>query len=229
MNGSGSSSTVLRTPDRCFAGLSEYPFRPCYQYWRGLRMHFIDEGHGAPVLLLHGEPTWSYMYRSLIPPLVEAGFAWLDAHWPATEGETVLSWGDARIGNVLYDGFTPAAVLDWEMATLGPRELDLGWLIYAHRIFDDIAGAFGLPGMPGFMRADDVAARYEELTDHRLGDLAFYGTLAALQYAIVFLRTGARSVHFGEVERPEDVEALFHHKPLMEKLMAKAGIEVTAS
>jgi len=153
-------------------------------------------------------------------PLVEQGFAWLDAHWPATEGETVLSWGDARIGNVLYDGFTPAAVLDWEMATLGPRELDLGWLIYAHCIFNDIAGAFGLPGMPGFMRAEDVAAGYEALTGHRLGDLAFYGTLAALQYGIVFLRTGARSVHFGELEPPDQVDDLLHNREGLERMLA---------
>ncbi len=152
-------------------------------------------------------------------PLVERGFAWLDAHWPAREGETVLSWGDARIGNVLYQGFTPAAVLDWEMATLGPRELDLAWLIYAHRIFEDLAGAFGLPGMPGFMRGEDVAAGYEALTGHRLADLAFYGTLAALQYATVFLRTGARSVHFGEAEPPAEVDDLLHNREPLERML----------
>jgi haloalkane dehalogenase len=70
----GGSPNVFRTPDERFAGLADYPFRPCYQYWRGLRMHFVDEGDGAPILLLHGEPTWSYMYRSMIPPLVQAGF-----------------------------------------------------------------------------------------------------------------------------------------------------------
>jgi aminoglycoside phosphotransferase (APT) family kinase protein len=153
-------------------------------------------------------------------PLVERGFAWLDAHWPADEGETVLSWGDARIGNVLYDGFTPAAVLDWEMATLGPRELDLAWLIYAHRLFEDIAATFGLPGMPDFMRAEDVAAHYESLTGHRLRDLPFYGTLAALQYAIVFLRTGARSVHFGEAEPPVEVDDLLHNREGLERMLA---------
>ena len=152
-------------------------------------------------------------------PLVERGFAWLDAHWPRDEGETVLSWGDSRIGNVLYDGFVPAAVLDWEMATLGPRELDVGWLIYGHRIFDDIAGAYGLPGMPEFMRADDVADHYEALAGHRLRDLAFYGTLAALQYAIVFLRTGARSVHFGEQEPPAEVDDLLHNREPLERML----------
>ena len=57
-----------------------------------------------------------------------------------------MSWGDSRIGNILYRDFVPAAVLDWEMAGLGPRELDLAWLVYSHRVFQDIAGSMGLPG-----------------------------------------------------------------------------------
>jgi aminoglycoside phosphotransferase (APT) family kinase protein len=72
-------------------------------------------------------------------PLVERTLRWLDDHWPADDGETVACWGDSRIGNVIYDGVEPAAVLDWEMAALGPRELDVAWLVYAHRIFEDIA------------------------------------------------------------------------------------------
>ena len=94
-------------------------------------------------------------------PLVERVFAWLDEHWPADEGEPALCWGDSRIGNMMYDGFDPVAVLDWEMATLGPRELDVAWLIYGHRIFEDIAASLDLAGMPDFLRADDVATTYE--------------------------------------------------------------------
>ena len=66
--------SVSRTPDSRFAGLADYPFAPHYQHWRGLRMHYVDEGAGRPVLLLHGEPTWSYMYRDVMPPLVHAGY-----------------------------------------------------------------------------------------------------------------------------------------------------------
>ena len=53
-------------------------------------------------------------------PILEATFAWLEANWPVDPGEDVLCWGDSRIGNIIYSGFTPVAVLDWEMATLGP-------------------------------------------------------------------------------------------------------------
>lgn len=65
----------LRTPDARFANLPDYPFAPNYVDLDGLRMHYVDEGpRDAPVvLLLHGEPTWSYLYRKMIPPLAAAG------------------------------------------------------------------------------------------------------------------------------------------------------------
>jgi haloalkane dehalogenase len=60
---------AYRTPDERFAGLPGWPFRPRYVEFDGLRLHYVDEGHGDPVLLLHGEPTWGYLYRRMIPPL----------------------------------------------------------------------------------------------------------------------------------------------------------------
>jgi aminoglycoside phosphotransferase (APT) family kinase protein len=153
-------------------------------------------------------------------PLIERAFAWLDDHWPAHEGPPVLCWGDSRIGNVMYDGFDPVAVLDWEMATVGPRELDVAWLIYGHRIFEDIAASMDLGGMPDFLRADDVAATYESVTGHAPRDLDWYGTYAAVQYAIVFLRTGARSVHFGEMEMPPAVDDLIINREPLDRMLA---------
>jgi haloalkane dehalogenase len=60
---------AYRTPDERFEGLPGYPFGPRYVEQDGLRLHYLDEGRGAPVLLLHGEPTWSYLYRTVIPEL----------------------------------------------------------------------------------------------------------------------------------------------------------------
>jgi aminoglycoside phosphotransferase (APT) family kinase protein len=151
--------------------------------------------------------------------LLTRTFDWLEAHFPAVEGETVLSWGDARIGNMLYRDFRPVAVLDWEMAGLGPRELDVAWLAYAHRVFEHLAKAFGTPGMPHFMRVDDVASSYETKTGHTLKDLDFYMAYAAVQWGVVFLRTGFRQVHFGEREMPADPEEFMHHRDLLEEML----------
>ncbi|CAM2762551.1 haloalkane dehalogenase [Mycobacterium intermedium] len=72
---------VLRTPDSRFENLVGYPFAPHYVDVTAsdtppLRMHYVDEGpaDGRPVVLLHGEPTWSYLYRTMIPPLADGGY-----------------------------------------------------------------------------------------------------------------------------------------------------------
>ncbi|WP_328934754.1 MULTISPECIES: phosphotransferase family protein [unclassified Streptomyces] len=148
-------------------------------------------------------------------PLIESAFDRLTDLWPADPGEPVLNWGDARIGNVVYDGFDPVAVLDWEMAALAPREVDLGWTVYLHRFFQDLTVAFGQPGLPEFFRRDRVEARYAELTGHTPRDMEFYTLYAALRHAIVMLRIAYRQVHFGEAAVPADPDTLIlHHDSL---------------
>ncbi|MFB7446204.1 phosphotransferase family protein [Streptomyces sp. RLB3-17] len=171
-------------------------------------------GEGSP-LRRHVEAQRSY-YAWVIDglsrsPLIESAFDRLDELWPSDEGEAVLSWGDARIGNVVYDGFAPAAVLDWEMAALAPREVDLGWTVYLHRFFQDLTASFGQRGLPDFLRRDRVERRYAELTGHTPRDMDFHTLYAALRHAIVMLRVAYRQVHFGEVAVPPDPDTLILH------------------
>ncbi|RDH74110.1 alpha/beta fold hydrolase [Mycolicibacterium moriokaense] len=69
------TTEIFRTPDDRFATLPGYDFAPNYVDVDGLRMHYIDEGprSGRPVVCFHGEPTWAYLYRKMVGPLVEAG------------------------------------------------------------------------------------------------------------------------------------------------------------
>jgi haloalkane dehalogenase len=64
---------IYRTPDERFEGLPGYSFEPHYEEIDGLRLHYVDEGSGDPVVCFHGEPTWAYLYRKMVPPLVEGG------------------------------------------------------------------------------------------------------------------------------------------------------------
>jgi haloalkane dehalogenase len=61
--------TVLRTPDEHFTNLPDFPFEPHYVNINRMRVHYLDEGQGEIILCLHGEPTWSFLYRKMIPPL----------------------------------------------------------------------------------------------------------------------------------------------------------------
>ncbi|GAA4643677.1 haloalkane dehalogenase [Pontixanthobacter gangjinensis] len=68
---------VHRTPEACFADIPDYPFKPNYHDLKGgLRLHYIDEGprDGTPVLMMHGEPSWSFLYRKMVGPMVDAGY-----------------------------------------------------------------------------------------------------------------------------------------------------------
>lgn len=192
---------------------------------------FLDRAaHAGPTpLRRHFEDTrawyeWAVhdLGRSV---LVDRALTWLDDHWPEADAphNVVLSWGDARIGNVLYRDFAPVAVLDWEMAGLGPRELDLGWLVFAHRVFQTIAETFELPGLPDVLTEDDVRATYAELTGVEVGGLQWFQIYSAVIWGVVFMRTGARQAHFGEIELPDDVDSLMHHAPLFSRLLDEVG------
>jgi aminoglycoside phosphotransferase (APT) family kinase protein len=180
---------------------------------------------GAKALRWHVDQQYDY-YRwaladdGLVIPIIERSLAWLEEHWPAEPTADVLSWGDSRIGNIIYDGFTPAAVLDWEMAAIGPREIDVAWFIFLHRFFQDIAEFFEVPGIPDFMRRSDVERTYAELSGHQLRDMDFYLLYAALRHAIVMSRVKRRMIHFGEDQVPDDPDDYVMHRASLEKLLA---------
>jgi haloalkane dehalogenase len=67
-------SEAVRTPEQALEGLPEFPFAPHYRDVDGLRLAHRDEGEGPPVIFMHGEPTWSFLWRKVIPPVRDAGF-----------------------------------------------------------------------------------------------------------------------------------------------------------
>ena len=189
---------------------------------------FLAEGQTGDTALRRNFNWVKSWYDFAVPdigrsPLMERTLTWLQDNWPAEVDarEPVLLWGDARVGNVLYRDFAPVAVLDWEMVTLGPRELDVAWMIYAHMVFQELTGLAGLPGLPEVMREEDVRATYQRLAGVEIGDLRWFYVYSGVMWACVFMRTGARRVHFGEVEKPDDVESLFYHAGLMKRLIGE--------
>ena len=183
----------------------------------------FDRG-GDTALRRHVGSTWDYYEwvaaHGVRQPLIERGFAWLDETWPTDEGTTVLSWGDARVGNVLYRDFRPVGVLDWEMAGTGPREIDLGWMLFLHRFFQDLTEQMEMPGLPGFMRCDDVCARYEQVSGVAPRDLRFYMFYAALRHGIVMSRIQHRLVAAGQATMPDDPDDMIMHRTTVEQMLA---------
>lgn len=179
-------------------------------------------GPGESALRRHvGEQRsyYEWAHGSMRIPLLERAFDWLDEHWPADPGPDVLCWGDARIGNVMYRDFTPVGVLDWEMAAIAPRELDIAWMIFMHRFFQDVTEIMELPGLPDFMRREEVCRTYQEMTGYKPRDMEFYETYAALRHGVIMARVWHRRIHFGEQPMPEDPDDLVMHRAALERML----------
>ena len=127
---------------------------------------------------------------------------WLTENLPTDAGPDALSWGDGRIGNMMFRDNEVVAVLDWEMAAVAPPEVDLGWMCYLHLFFQDLAVQLGAPGLPDMFRPVDVAATYAEAAGHEVGDLTWHIAYAAMRHGVIMRRVTERSIFFGEAEAP---------------------------
>jgi aminoglycoside phosphotransferase (APT) family kinase protein len=153
-------------------------------------------------------------------PVIERAFSWLEDNWPE-ESPTVLSWGDARIGNIMFgeDSFSPVAAFDWEMAGLAPVEVDLGWMVFLHKFFQNIAESFEFIGMPHFMEADNVRRIFAQKAGYIPDDLHWFMVYAGLRHAIIMSRINDRSVRFGQAEWTDDVDEAIPHTGLLWTMM----------
>jgi aminoglycoside phosphotransferase (APT) family kinase protein len=151
--------------------------------------------------------------------LIDRAFAWLEANRPVDDGPAVFNWGDARIGNVLWQDFEPVAVLDWEMAALGAPEADLAWSVHLHDFFAAVAEQMEMPPIEGFFERDDVIATYEELSGRRVYDYDYYEVFAGLRYAIISIRAGEASVRSGMQPAPDHHDGLIMNGALLEAML----------
>jgi haloalkane dehalogenase len=115
---------AVRTREEALQGLPDYPFTPSFREVDGLRLAHIDEGDGAPVIFMHGEPTWSYLWRKVIPPVRDAGYRCIAPDlvgFGASDKPVDLDWYTyerhvALAGTLLEDldvGHATIVVHDW--------------------------------------------------------------------------------------------------------------------
>jgi aminoglycoside phosphotransferase (APT) family kinase protein len=127
---------------------------------------------------------------------LERGFDWLAEHLP-DEGTPVLNWGDARIGNLLFEGTRLSAVLDWELATIAPREVDFGWFVFFERFLWS-PDSYGCVGLEPIMGREELIQLYEQESGVRLADLSWFERWAAFRLAVMRMRAGRQMKKRGE-------------------------------
>ena len=112
---------------------------------------------------------------------LEAIWEWCLSHRPPEPSARGLVWGDARLGNMVYaEDLSVRAVFDWEMALLGPAELDLGWYLFLERLALQFTER-----LPGFLDPDDMVTRYEARLGRRLEHLDWYETWGGFRAACI--------------------------------------------
>ncbi len=144
------------------------------------------------------EKYYEWAARGRENPVLEAAHDWLVANRPGGEPEGLV-WGDARIGNIIFDGAKPAAVLDWEMVSAGSPERDVGWAIFLDRHHSE---GIDTPRLEGFPSYDETIAFYEERSGHRVRHLHYYQVFAGWRFGIIMLRIAQQVVHY-ELATPE--------------------------
>ena len=160
--------------------------------WRSLGLDFLGRPSLGESPLDQQVAWWKRCFEWAAEgesnPTVEAAFRWILEQRPRDTEPVVLNWGDARIGNMIFQGdLSVAAVLDWEMVCLASPELDLGWWLFLLRHHTE---GIGMPPPVGFPSPEQMLARYETLSGYRIRHIEFYEAFAALRLSILMHRAG---------------------------------------
>jgi aminoglycoside phosphotransferase (APT) family kinase protein len=156
-------------------------------------------------------------------PVIEAGFEWLDAYGAPEPERLAVSWGDARLGNIMYHhDLSVAGLLDWELASLSSPEADLGWWLFLLRHHTE---GIGLPMPAGFPAAAATVARWEELTGLTARNLDYFEVYAAVRLAVAMVRAAKMMIANGQL--PPDAPMAFTN-PAVQLLGSILGMSAPA-
>ena len=146
------------------------------------------------------EHYMNWAYEGPKPTAIKA-LAWLKANRPAEAHPPVLLWGDARIGNMIFDRGVPKAVLDWETATFGQPEEDLAWFLYIDRHHSE--GVY-VPRLEGFPSREKTIVRYEKLLGRPVRDMAYYEVLSGFKFTVIMSRIAQAMIEWGLLDADSD-------------------------
>ncbi len=151
-----------------------------------------------------------------VHPYVEPALEWLHANKPPQPEALSLVWGDARVGNMIFDGPKCVAVIDWEMARLGDPMMDLAWGLFLTRYHSE---GNGVPNLPGFRDREASIAYYEEKSGRRAEHVAYYEILAGMRFSVILLRLAKQMKHYEVLPQEVNFEvdnpvSMLHRKQL---------------
>lgn len=161
---------------------------------------------------------WASAGREL--PVLDHAIEWLGRNRPGAASVSVL-WGDPIPANAIFaEDLSVAGLLDWEMAALGPGEIDLAWFL----MFDDFFSAgMNVPRLPGLPSREEIVAIYEAQVGRAAENLDYYAVLALSRLAIISVRGFGRQVGLGRISPRSQA---ITHNPIMASLARRLSLPV---
>jgi aminoglycoside phosphotransferase (APT) family kinase protein len=176
--------------------------------WEGRPVATRLRGAGASLLdeVRWWEDLTEWTFDGAPPAALADAFAWCRSRCPVGTPPSSLLWGDVRLGNVIFDDrFRPAAVLDWEMASIGPAELDLAWFTALEAMTEHFYGQ----RVAGFLTRDEIVDRHEQALGRALVDFRWFEIFAMCRSTALNLRTDRlASFRLGKPPRSADRNAV---------------------
>lgn len=156
-------------------------------------------------------------------PLLRQALAWAEQHQPAQE-PIALCWGDAKLGNCLYQGTRCVAALDWEKPHLGNPVSDLAWCLMLDRA---LSTAIGIERLPGFWSREDSRAHWCEHSGFSAEHLAYYEFLSAFKFGVIMASITRVFIARGWVSPDTDMDLHNAGTAVLMQYAAEQGVDLS--
>ncbi len=191
--------------------------------WRGAGLEQLDRrelGAGPGEQLMRWQRDYHAWAARKPVASVEHAWRWLEVNQPDDDHLATFSWGDARLGNLMFDtSGRVRAVLDWEMARIGNPEFDLAWFLW----FDEhFSSGIGLPRLKGFASRADSIARWEARMGRPAEHLEWYTVLTMVFFAGIMMRVVQSNIAHGA--NPDEFGPMETNNPCTQMLAAHFGL-----
>jgi aminoglycoside phosphotransferase (APT) family kinase protein len=177
--------------------------------WKKAGLDWLDiQGKGDPTLRDQLELYRGYVERELGSrehPVIQRGLDWLERNAP--DASSGVSWGDSRLGNMIWQDYRCASVVDWEAIALCPPEADIGWwVMFDRQSFDDLDA----PRLPGFPTREEMVRIWEERTGRIVSDtIDYWEIFGTMRFCAIMIKLGDRMTRAGIV--PAEVNMSIHN------------------
>ncbi len=194
--------------------------------WRTLGLDWLDvRAEGDPTLQDQLALYRDYCLRELggrEHPIIMASLDWLDANAPSAE--TGVSWGDSRLGNMIWQDYRCVSVCDWEAVSLCPPEADIGWFVMFDRMsFED----FGVPRLEGFPTREEQVSIWEAVSGRKVADtIDYWEVFGAMRFDAIMIKLGHRMTRAGIVPESQNMAVENGTTEALGRLLERQGVRL---